>query len=237
MLVKQFIICLSFCFCLFFGAYGQGTKGRYSLGIGLVSIGKEARFVEYDSKPVVLYKDSARTVVYTKLVLAQTNCPTCMECAEPPATYQGKIQPFICGAGQGMQFICTKATKKYNELIIDKAGTRAYVDSRQTIFYSWNAYMQRQARQGEYFEFVRQWDKSVLYDKPYGLHTLPKPDKNLLVGLRLPADIDYLRFYPVLIKGYWMKLRIVDGQKTIGYCWFVWRNEREWLHGFKFRTD
>ncbi len=215
-------------------AHAQDNSS-YFLGNGLLVFGNTF-FYDYTGKPIPLYQDTLRTILLTNLTLDQTTCPKCMECMEPVAYYKGIIHPFICGEANGMNFICTRTTPNYNEIIIDTSGTRAYTSKDQGAFYSWNDYMQMSAELGDYFGFNRQWDSTVLYDKPYDLAKLPEHDKNLQVGLNI-KNVENLFFYPESVDGYWMKLKAVRLKKTVGCCWIIWRNEKEWLVGFQFRTD
>ncbi len=220
----------SFCAQL---ACGQSRPLSYNLGAGLLVLDEQN--TNSFTKPIPLFRDSLLTSPLLNLTPAQTTCPTCMVCAEPVAYHKGKIQPYSCGI-DGIEFICPKATAAYTAIVIDKLGKRAYLKPRMGNFYTWDSYVRRSARAGNYFMFVRQWDRTVLYDQPYDLRHLPRPNNALLVGLKI-RYISGLKFYPVLVKGYWMKLRFTDDGKTTRYCWFVWRNEKEWLHGLQFRTD
>ena len=211
----------------------KAQSPAYTLGQGLLIFNEQN--TTFFTKPIFLYKDSLLKKMLVKLELSQTTCPTCMLCAEPEESYPGKIHPLFCGSGNGMQFICTGNTKHYSEIIIDTFGAKAYVKKGMGSFYNWNSYMQMKARQGEYFMFVRQWDSTVLYDKQYDLNNLPAADKDLLVGLAI-ENVSGIEFYPVLVQGYWMKLRYRDKKGRSCYCWFIWRNEKEWLNGFKFHA-
>ncbi|MDJ0365779.1 hypothetical protein QMK33_11500 [Hymenobacter sp. H14-R3] len=214
-------------------AWGQSRPPADQLGVGLLVLNEQN--TSFFRKPPPLFSDSLLATRLPTLTPERTTCPTCMACAEPVAYHKGKIQPFICGS-EGMEFICTKKAAGYTEISIDKLGKKAYLQPGAGIFYTWNGYMRHQASQGDYFTFVRQWDRTVLYDQPYDLRRLPRPTAALLVGLKI-KNISDLKFYPVLVKGYWMKLRFTEDGNAMRYAWVVWRNEKAWLHGFQFRTD
>ena len=204
------------------------------LGAGLLVLTEQD--TRFFSRPVPLFRDSLLRQPLPGLTPERTTCPTCMRCAEPQEYYHGPVRPFSCGGGDGMQFICPKATRTYTELVLDTLGHHAYLRPGVGTFYTWNRYMQERAQQGDYFQFERQWDRHVLYDQPYDLRHLPPPGPNQLVRLRIP-DVSDVKFYPVLVQGYWLKLRYTRENGAMGYCWVVWRNEKAWLLGFKFRTD
>lgn len=223
----SFLIILSGCISQI-----SAQQKKMTLGSGLYTIDN----ILISKFKIPVYKDSLKKVLYTNIIPSITNCPTCMECAEPISYYKGKLQPFSCGGANGINFICTRVTAASYEIIIDTTGTKVYASKDKGKFYSWDLYMKHRAKQGDYFEFNRQWDKTILYDKIYNLHKLPVPDKKLQVKLNL-NNIDTYRFYPAQVNGYWMKLKILEDKKLIGYCWIIWRNEKQWLKGFKFRTD
>ncbi|MGI4874778.1 MAG: hypothetical protein ACRYFX_26795 [Janthinobacterium lividum] len=204
------------------------------LGAGLLVLTEQHTRFFADSIP--LFQDSLTQHHLLSLTPERTTCPTCMQCAEPTAYHHGPIQPFECGGGEGIKFICLKATRRYTELVLDTLGHRAYLRPGTGTFYTWKQYMQERARQGDYFQFVRQWDRHILYDQPYDLRHLPPPGKDLLVGLTI-QNLDDVKFYPVLVQGYWLKLRYQPDTGLERTCWVVWRNEKAWLLGFKFRTD
>ena len=213
-------------------ARGQPRPPGYHLGIGMLVLTRET--TSGFARMPALFGDSLLTTRLPALTHEGTTCPTCMECAEPTSFYKGPIQPFSCDV-EGMQFICTKKAAGYLEIIINKRGKRAYLKPGTSTFYTWNGYMRHQASLGDYFMFVRQWDRTVLYDQPYDLRHLPRPNAAQLVGLKIPGISD-LKFYPVLVKGYWMKLRFKEDGQPTRYAWFVWRTETEWRHGFQFRS-
>lgn len=203
------------------------------LGAGLLVLSEQ--HPDFFRRPVALYQDSLARKRLFLLSPERTTCPTCLLCAEPTEYYKGPVQPFSCGGGYGIAFICHRATRRYRELAIDTLGRRAYLLPSVGTFYTWNDYMKLCARRGDYFQFVRQWDRTVLYNQPYDLRHLPPPSRNLLVGLRIPGISD-VKFYPVLVQGYWLKLRYTRSNGTTGTCWVVWRNAARWLIGFRFRS-
>lgn len=217
-------------FCLFFT--GKAQQHGKTLGIGIYTIS----LAPGSELSIPLYKDSLKKQSAINLTLKETNCPACMECAEPTDNYKGKIQPFICGGTLGINFICIKITTACKEILIDTSGHTAFIEKGKGKFYTWNNYMKKRALEGDYFSFSRPADRTILYNKMYDLKRLPKPNQNLQVGLKI-QHLERYNFYPVLLSGYWMKLRIMEGKKTAGYCWMIWRDERKWLKGFTFRTD
>ncbi|XZF14541.1 hypothetical protein ACTHGU_00240 [Chitinophagaceae bacterium MMS25-I14] len=214
------------------GSYAAKKKAGDPLGIGLVHIE-----CDYDFDPVKLYKDSACRQVLTIMTPDSTTCPECMNCAEYERHYHGSIHPFICGSGNGLNFICTAVYAAGFEIEIDASGRNAYLPKEAGKFYDWNSYYQWQAGRGEYFVFSRQWDSTVLYDKQYDQSALPAATDSLLQAGTHFKDIDDLHFHPVVINGYWMKLIATYDKDTAGYCWIIWRNKDSVLCGFHFRTD
>jgi hypothetical protein len=160
-----------------------------------------------------------------------------MLCAAPQNYYDGILKPFICSSLEGIVFICEQQDSNKYEVFIDTLGNVAYVPKTAAIQYqSWETYMVKQGERGEYISFIRQWDSTVIYDKKYDLNYLPKADSNRFVGVKI-NDLDDVRFYPVSIDNYWMKIKGVRSRKTTGYYWVIWRNEKNWLVNFTFRAD
>lgn len=200
------------------------------LGNGLVEIA-----VPFELPPTPLYRDSISGSVLTVLTLQQTNCPECMSCAEPDRFHTGTILPFLCGSGR-LSFICTGTGSNRYQIRIDSIGQVAYLSKTAGTFYTWNDYFRKQAAQGEFFSFDRAYDTTILYDKPYERAALPKADRTFRVHLQY-EESEFLRFYPVQVKGYWMQLKIMEDTATIGYCWMIWRDEKHWLKGFQFNPE
>lgn len=205
------------------------------LGTGLVVFEGLHYSLNWD-KPIPLFKDTTCTSLSFNLAAADTHCPTCMACAEPTAYHSGPYRPFQCGGGEGLAFVCTNSAKNYREIIIDSVGTRAFLNNRTGVYYSWTNYLLKRTRKGDYFRIVRQWDSTVLYDRPYNLNDLPEPDSNLAAGIKF-RDFSDWHFYPVAVQGYWVKLKAMDGNRSKGYCWVIWRNEGRILNWFAWRAE
>ncbi|PZP48892.1 MAG: hypothetical protein DI598_09160 [Pseudopedobacter saltans] len=215
------------------GNFASGQqKQKYNLGDGVVIV--QYKNYEKNFKLIVLYKDSSCKIPFIKLLAENTNCPTCFGCAEPTHYYKGPIKPFSCNLMNGIVFVGRKCGNNAYQIFTDRSGTVAYIAPNvDTKYYTWSQYMNDRSNNGDYFLFVRQWDSTVIYNKKYSLKHLPKPNRSLQVGTHI-KDIDYVKFYPMLVDGYWMKLKAKRNDRTIGYYWVIWRNETEWLVGFKF---
>ncbi|PSK88817.1 hypothetical protein [Taibaiella chishuiensis] len=209
--------------------------GDYSLGTGLLELARTHHVLQWtDTVPV--YRDTGLTQLQTQLTVAQTNCPQCMACAEPNSFYEGPFQPFQCGGGNGPAFICTRVTPRYFEILADTTGARAYIPAAYGRYASWEQYLLAEAAAGEYFRIVRQWDTSVLYDKPYPEGQLPAADKYYCAGVKL-VHPDDLKFVPVAVQGHWVKLNAMRNKRLAGYCWVIWRDERRLYHWFAWNAD
>lgn len=214
----------------------QGTVARASaeqyLGTGLLVIYEPLQ----STYSFPLYKDSACRQLLMQVTPEQTTCPVSMLAAEPEAHHSGPVDPFICGGGMGLQFIYTRSTARFSEIYIDTNYTKAYVKPGTGKYYTWDRYFRDRAAMGDYFEFDRSYDSNILYKRPYPEDALPPAGKTLQVGTHF-KDLSDLRFYPVRVQGYWMQLRAVRDKRTMGYCWVIWRSDKAWLIGFKFRTN
>lgn len=207
----------------------------YTLGLGLLNFGGKTLPLSWnDTIPV--YKDSALTVLWTRLDITQTNCPSCLACAEPEIYYGGPFFTFSCGAGKGPSFIYTRSGKQFHEIITDTSGTRAYIPAVYGTCATWEQYILIEAGQGEYFRINRQWDTTILFNRPYPGSALPASDSSHLSPLSF-ANTDDLKFYPVTVKGNWLQLKAMSGRKRVGYCWIIWRNEKQLFKWFAWSAD
>lgn len=226
-----FVLCLLHCVSV-----GTAQPGNtYTLGLGLLSFGSRTLPLSWtDTIPV--YKDSALTVLQTMLDISQTDCPSCMACAEPQTYYGGPFLTFSCGGGKGPSFIYTRSGKQFHEIITDTSGTRAYIPLAYGTCYTWEQYIHNEAAAGEYFRINRQWDTTTLFNKPYPENALPVSDSGYLAPLAL-TDVDDLKFYPVAVQGHWLQLKAKAGRKSMGYCWIIWRNDKQLFKWFAWRAD
>jgi hypothetical protein len=216
-------------------AQGQ-EKVNFCLGDGVVVV-KYEPWKTNDSKSVVLYKDNKCTIPFVNLTIDNTNCPKCMECAEPESYYNGLLRPLICSASEGIVFAGEKYGEGEYKIFIDTTGLIAYAPKHSSlIFFSWSDYMIGRGRKGEYFSFDRSWNHNVIYNRKYEINSLPKANKEFIVGTKI-KDIEDVKFYPVLVDGYWMKIKGIKNGQWIGYYWIIWRNEKDWLIDFSFNPD
>ncbi len=224
------ILILVYLFCTATGVPAWSQAGGYTLGTGLLELASVRQVLLWtDTVPV--YNDTGLTQLQTRLTIDQTTCPQCLACAEPVAFYEGPYRPFLCGGGNGPAFICTRITARYFEILTDTAGTLAYIPAAYGRYTTWERYLPAEAKACAYFRIVRQWDTTVLYDKPYPAGQLPPADKYACVGVKLHQPDD-LKFYPVTVAGHWVKLKAMKGNKPVGYCWIIWRDERRLYHWF-----
>lgn len=230
---SKLYLLLPFLFCNL--VYAQDNSNAYHFGTGLV-VFEGPQYGLLWEKQIPLFKDSMCTSLWFNLAAKDTRCPTCMACAEPIEYHNGNFRPFNCGGGEGVAFICVNVAKNYREVIVDSIGTRAFLNNRTGVYYSWQNYFLKKARKGDYFRIERQWDSAVLYDRPYAINALPAADSHLAVGVKF-RDFSYWRFYPVAVKGYWVKLKAMDGKQLKGYCWLIWRNDKEILNWFAWRAE
>lgn len=229
------VIVVLYLLCCSFVTAAQEKLPGYTLGSGLLRLNAKTLPISWqDTIPV--YRDPALTQLWTNLTIEQTNCPECMACAEPERFYQGPFHPFICGGRNGPSFICTRSGNQFHEIITDSSGTRAYVPVQYGAYDTWEQYILGQAKQGDYFRIIRDWDSTVLYDKPYAAEALPAAGSGFMSGVSF-ADISDFKFYPVAVQGTWMKLKAVSGRKAMGYCWIIWRNENHLYKWFAWHAD
>jgi len=222
--------------CCFFvsSAIHAQQSGDYNLGSGLVVFGGGPLDINFNES-ITYYTDTTE-LKPMHFTVEQTNCPNCMICAEPTQYYNGVVHPFLCGY-QGLCFVTTNQSKNWRDIIVDSTGKKLYVKANQGVYYSWRDWMILQGKKGEYMMRQSYNDGLILYDKPYDLQHLPVPNKQHVVKLKL-QNIEDLRFVPVDVKGYWVKLKVTDyWHKTYGYCWIIWRTETDWTFGFKWHAD